>query len=274
MAISVRSVYNDVCNSVLEPLGLTGQIITDAEFLRLLNDGLRDIIQVSNCFLKLNNLVASLGVRIYDHQYSINQVQNVLSGDSNVPQASGLYWDSSDYRWQQAGPGTPQEWRHDQLQEDQIEVRPSPAWNGYEPAFTGSLYGLFSDTSSPVTFDIAYDPASDGMYGTISKSDLGDVYVEFTAPMYGTIGSMVESTMNFTEITTYSFENEITSLDAYIPDFPDSFKPYVKFSVLSRAYAMDGELKNENLSKYYRKRLDEIIGILRSVSGEFLMSTA
>lgn len=271
MAISVASVYLEVCDAILEPGGLTGETLTDSDFLQFLNDCLRDFFECSNGFQKFQNIVSQLGVRIYDHPYFVNQPQVVLIDESNLFRGSGNYWDNSDYRWQQLGPGTPQEWRNDQVQENEIEVRPAPAWNGYQPIFNGGMYGNLSTTSGAVTFDIAYDPASTGMYGTISACDYGDVYVEFSSPMFGTIGGMAEATLNITEITTYTPDVEIDSLTAYIPDLPDSFQQYVVFGILTRAYQMDGELKNENLAKYYGNRFQEIVRILRSVCTEALL---
>jgi len=271
VAISVRSVYNDVCNSILEPGGLTGEVLTDAEFLRILNDSLRNIFESSACFLKIIAIPESLGVRLYDYNYLVNQICVALSDEYNIHEGAGNYWDNSDYRWQQAGPGTPQEWRTDQLDGDQLEIRPAPAWNGYEVEYTEPFYGTFSESASPVTFDIDYDPTSSGMYGTISKTDLGSVYVEFTAPMYGTVANITENTLNISLLSSYTLENEIETLDEYIPDLPDMFEPYVKFAVLASVYAIDGETKNETLTKYYKKRTDELFGILRSVSGEILL---
>lgn len=272
MAISVRGVYNDVCNALLEPGGLTGLIVSDDMFIRLLNDSLRNILQSSNCFLQFNNIPTAMGVRIYDNSYYLNQVIAALVDEYNVYQGSGHYWDNSDYRWQQQGTGIPQEYRTDQLQENQIEIRPAPQWSGYTTTFAESgMYGTLSQTSSANTYDIDYDPASSGMYGTISQTDLGSTYVEYAKPMYGIIANIEESTLNITQISTYTFDFEVESLDDYIPDLPASFKSYVKFAVLASIYSMDGESKNDTLSKYYKTRLDELFRILRSVSGEVLL---
>jgi len=248
---------------------LTGQTVTDSQFLRLLNDTLRVIFQSSSCFCKLLNIETYLGVRLYSHPNFVNEISMAQCDESNINQGSGNYWDNSDYRWQNDGPGTPQEWRSDQILDNQIEVRPAPAWTGYSPTLpVNGLIGTLSATSDAVTFDIDYDPTAAGMYGTISKADLGAVYAEFTAPMFGLIGTIKEATLNITEIATYTLNDEIEDLDAYIPDLPASFAPYVKFGVLSYIYAMDGETKNENLSKYYRKRLEELIALLGIVDGE------
>lgn len=267
--ISVRKIYNDVCDSILEPGGLTGQTLTDDQFLRMLNDALRVIFQSSSCFAKLINVETELGVRMYDHPNFVNEISMAQCDESNINQGAGNYWDNSDYRWQQDGPGTPQEWRSDQILDNKIEIRPAPAWTGYSPTLpVNGFIGTLSATSDVVTFDIDYDPTSSGMYGTISDTDLGSVYVEFTSPMYGTIGTIKEATLNITEFAIYTLENEIEDIDVYIPDLPASFAPYVKFGVLSYIYSMDGECKNENLSKYYKKRLEELIGLLSIVDDE------
>lgn len=271
MAISVNDLYLEVCDALLEPGGLTGQTITVTQFLEILNDCLRDFFESSNCFLKLNNVVAELGVRVYSQDWFINQPQTILCDESNIQQGSGNYWDNSDYRWQQLGPGTPQEWRNDELQEDQFEVRPSPAWNGYQVNFAGGFYGTFSATSDVITFDVNYDPASAGMYGTISSGDYGAIYPEYTSPMYGIVANIIEPTLNFTQITTYTLDQEIGSLDEYIPDVPDSLKPCIRFMTLARIYATDGEEKCESLAKYYSQRSQETIRILRSVSQQVLL---
>jgi hypothetical protein len=270
--ISVRKIYTDVCDSILEPGQLTGQTLTDSQFLLLLNDTLRVIFQASSCFCKLINVETYLGVRLYDHPNFVNEISLAQCDESTINQGSGNYWDNSDYRWQQDGPGTPQEWRSDQILDNKIEIRPAPAWTGYTPTLpVNGLLGTLSETSAAVTFDIDYDPASLGMYGTISKTDLGAVYTEFTAPMFGVIGTISEATLNITEMAVYTLQDEIEDLDAYIPDLPESFAPYVKFGVLSYIYAMDGECKNENLSKYYKKRLEELISLLGLVDGEAMM---
>jgi len=85
---------------------------------------------------------------------------------------------------------------------------------------------------------------------------------------------MTCSATNLSQIFTYTFDSEITSLDAYIPDVPDSFQPYIKFMVLSRIFGMDGETKNPNLQKYYLNRAQEAVRILRAVSQEILLEVA
>jgi hypothetical protein len=119
---------------------------------------------------------------------------------------------------------------------------------------------------------LSCDPAyTNGFYGTISKADLGTVYVQCVGGMFGTIANMVPSDMNITEFTSYSSDRSVTVIDDYISDIPESFEPYIAFMVLQYIFASDGEVKNERLEKYYSQRFKEVVRLLGAISAENLM---
>ena len=256
---------------MLEPGALTGDTVTDTVFLEILNDSLRDVMQASECFKKVRHIQLVTGTRVYNEAYFVNQPSNLYADEENLYRSSGNYWDNSDYRWLMSGNGTPQEWRNDQVQEDQVEIRPAPSWTGNTVTCAAGLYGTISATSGAVDFNIT---ATAPLYGTIASAYTGAVYLDTTTPAYGTVGLMTCSATNLSQIFTYTFDNEIESLDAYIPDIPDSFQPYVKFMVLSRIFGMDGESKNTSLQKYYLNRVQEAVRLLRAVSQEILLEVS
>lgn len=256
---------------MLEPGVLTGDTVTDTVFIEILNDCLRDFMQASECFKKINNIPLVSGTRVYNEAYFVNQPSNLYADEDSLYRSSGNYWDNSDYRWQQAPSGIPIEWRNDQVQEDQVEIRPAPSWSGNTVSCSGGLYGTIASTSGAVDFDIT---TTAPLYGTIASAYTGAVYLETSAPLYGTIASMVCSATNLSQVFTYTFDSEIDSLDAYIPDIPDSFQPYIKFMVLARIFGMDGESKNTSLQKYYTNRTQEAVRLLRAVSEEILLEVA
>ena len=163
------------------------------------------------------------------------------------------------------------EWRNDQVQEDQIEIRPAPSWTGNSVTCASGLYGTIASTSAAVDFDIT---TTAPLYGTIASAYTGPVYLDTTYPLFGTIGKLVGADNNLTQIFTYTLDSEISSLDSYIPDIPDSFQPYVKFMILSRVFGMDGEVKNTTLQKYYLNRAQEAVRLLRAVSEEILLEVS
>jgi len=295
--ISVRNVYTKVCNTLLEPGGLTGLTLTDDDFLYIVNNAIRNFLNMSNCFIYINNIQSLLGVRIYDHPYWVNQPYVAMIDEANLYRSSGSYWDNSNYRWQQQGPGNPIEWRNDQLEENQIEIRPAPYWDGYEVTCVSGLFGMINTVSflyqaafysggfysgafqtqtvpfNPnATVSLSCDPSyPNGFLGTISKADLGTVYVQVVGGMYGTIANMIPSDMNITEFTSYNLDAPITSIDDYVPDIPESFEPYIAFMTLQYIFAQDGEVRNDRLEKYYAQRFKESVRLLDSVSSENLM---
>lgn len=297
--ISVREVYDQVCTSVLEPDGLTGLTVTEEDFIRFINDAARLLLSSSDCFIYINNEQLQLGVDIYSNPYWVNQINGVMCDEVNITRGSGLYWDNSDYRWQNQGPGNPEEWRNDQLQENQLQIRPTPYWDGYQIACIFGQYGTFSqnpllgqsafqvDAFQNDAFQVEDDPSPTGGFisvtcdpsylsgfiGTISKADMGNVYLNIVGPMFGVVSNMVPSDMNLTEFVTYTQNIEISTLDDYIADIPKSFTPYIKFIVLSYIFSMDGEAKNNRLTKYYKQRFEEIVRLLRTVSSDALINT-
>jgi hypothetical protein len=296
--ISVRELYNQVCDSILEPDGLTGLTVSESDFIRFVNDAVRLLFSSSDCFIYITNKQIQVGVDIYSNPYWVNQISTVLCDESNLTRGSGSYWDNSDYRWQMQGPGNPEEWRNDQLQENQIQVRPTPYWNGYELVCISGQYGTFSQnpllsqkafqsnafqqnsfqvsntpSSTNGTININCDPSYlGGFIGTISKADLGSVYLNVVGPMFGVVSDMVPSDLNLSQFVTYTQDIAIDSIDGVIADIPDSFTPYIKFAVLSYIFSMDGESKNNRLTKYYKQRFEEIVRLLRSVSSDALLS--
>ena len=269
MAISVRELYEQICDCVLEPTTLTGQTITDEQFMSALNQVLSDFLQLGGYIKPLINQ-AELGVRIYESPGPSTVIKNLAVDESGIPMNSGFYWDQSDAYWQNSQPGTPQEWRQDQLEIQGCEVRPAPAWTGWEIAVSGSgLYGQISDTSTPLGLDIDCDPVyPNGFLGTISACDYGSVYVDCAGPMFGTIANMQVSELNITQFSILSTQYTITDLDQWIPDIDDSFSPFLRLGIMRVISENNAETKSVNSDRYYSGRTLEGIEFIKSISEE------
>lgn len=269
MPISVRDLYEQICDCVLEPGELTGEAITDDQFISALNQTIIDFLQLGGYIKPLINQ-AELGVRIYQSPGPDTIIKNLAVDETGIPMNSGFYWDQSDAYWQNNGPGTPQEWRQDQLDVQGFEVRPAPAWTGWEIEILGSgLYGQLSETSSPMGFDIECDPVfADGFLGTISECDFGDVYADCAGGMFGIISDMQVSELNMTQFSICSPAYTISSLDDYIPDISDSFIPYLRLNLMRVISNNDSETKSVNAGKYYAGRVMEGVQLLKAVTEE------
>ena len=269
MAISVRELYEQICDCVLEPTALTGQTITDSQFMSALNQVLSDFLQLGGYIKPLINQ-AELGVRIYESPGPSTVIKNLAVDETGIPMNSGFYWDQSDASWQNATPGTPQEWRQDQLEEQGFEVRPAPAWTGWDVAVSGSgMYGQISSTSGGVGFDIECDPAAvGGLLGTISECDYGSAYVDCAGPMFGVISSMQVSELNMTQFSICSTQYTVTDLDQWIPDIDSSFIPLLRIGIARIISENNAETKSLNADRYYSGRILEGVGLLKSITEE------
>lgn len=269
MAISVRELYNQICDGLLEPGALTGDVFSDADFINTVN-------QVVSQFLELGAYIKPLinktiqDQRIYESPGPTSVTKNVAVDESGITMNSGFYWDQSDAYWQNNPSGNPQEWKSDRLEVQGLEVRPAPDWTGFDVAVSASLYGVISATSGAVYgFDIDCDPlAVSGLLGTISECDYGSVYVDCAGPMLGTIADMQVSELNITHFDIVAPQYTITSLDDYIPDIAESFLPYLRLATMRILSNNDAETKSVNGSKYYTSRTQEGAALISSITEE------
>lgn len=270
MPISIRSLYSQICDCVLEPSALSGDTITDEQFLSAVN-------QVVNQFLELGPYVKPLvsetlmGVRIYASPGPTTVIKNLAVDEVGIPMNSGFYWDQSDAYWQNRPTGNPKEWRQDQLEEQGFEVRPAPSWNGYEVEVDGiGFYGTISSVSLAVNGEtIECDPLySDGLLGTISSDDYGSIYSDVSSMMLGTISSLDVSAMNITQFSVTAPDYTVTSIDQYIPDISESFMPYLRLAIMKIASDSNAETKSVNGSRYYSARCLEGAALIGAMGDE------
>ena len=269
MAISVRELYEQICDCVLEPTALTGQTITDSQFMSALNQVLSDFLQLGGYIKPLINQ-AELGVRIYESPGPSTVIKNLAVAETGIPMNSGFYWDQSDAYWQNSEPGTPQEWRQDQLEEQGLEVRPAPAWTGWDIEVSGAgLYGQISSTSGSMGLDTECDPAAvGGLLGTISECDYGSVYVDCAGPMFGVISSMQVSDSNITQFSICSTQYTIDDIDQWIPDIDPSFAPFIRMGIMRIISESNSETKSLNADRYYSNRILEGASLIKSITEE------
>lgn len=270
MPISVRSLYSQVCDSLLEPGGLTGETVTDEQFLQILNQCLSEFLQLGPYVKPLIN-PTELGVRIYESPGPATVIKNLAVDETGITMNSGFYWDQSDASWQNNGPGTPQEFRQDQLDNQQFEVRPSPAWNGWQLETSGiGLYGQISTTSNLASdFNIEADERqSQGLLGTISECDYGNVYADPATIFFGVVSGMEVSDLNITQFSILDQTQPIESLGEYIQDISDLFVPYLRLNIMRQIANTNSESKSTNASKYLSARCEEGVAIIKSITDE------
>lgn len=270
MAISVRTLYEQICDGILEPEALTGDVMTDDDFIALVNQTISDFMGLG-LYGRWSIVQTLLGVRKYEDLNPVTIEKEILVDQSSMQMNSGFYWDKSDAQWQNQPPGEPQEWRQDQSDANHFEIRPSPCWTGQDIELpTNGYYGTLSSTSNVNGLNINYDPQLPSMYGTISECDFGEVYCDFNAPMFGTIARIEYAPTNIACFNIQTQEPFITSLDDYIPFVSPIFTPYFRIDLLRRIASNNSETKSSQIVKYYSSRTEECIGLVKTIAEERL----
>jgi len=234
MPISVRGLYTQICDCLLEPIQLSGDTLTDDQFIAAVNEVLSEFLSLGT-YVKPMISQTLTGVRVYPSPGPSSVIKNLAVDEAGIPMNSGFYWDQSDAYWQNKPTGNPNEWRQDQLEEQGFEIRPAPGWEGYEIEIDGiGMYGVISNTSFEINGEsLECDPlAIGGLLGTISSDDYGSIYADVAGPMLGTISEIMPSNGNITQFSVTAPEYVVTSLDDYIADVSDLLEPYLRLNLM------------------------------------------
>jgi hypothetical protein len=268
MPYTAQQIYDEVCDMLLEDGGLQF-VYTEAAFLRDLATSLSEFMQSTGIVKKLLTEQVKAGVSEYTLPVVGMDVQQAFYDNTFLYDSSGYFIDASHPSWQ-VEPGTPYQWRQDQLAANAIEVAPPPDMTGRSALFDFPMFGLVSATHDAYDMDILH---TEPWFGTIGVGE-SDYYLETTAPMLGIIGSIVVSDSNLTMLTTAQPSNRDLALDSYLELIPDMLAPYLAWFVLYKVWAGDGEGKDPQRARYANARRVEAINLCKIVSGEDLMEKA
>jgi hypothetical protein len=263
MATQWLSIYQDVCNVLLESIVLQSGMLTDAQFYALASETLLDFLSKTGLAKKLFNIPIHFAISTYTYSDQCSEIVAANASETYIEQTSGFYLDNQDPLWQTVT-GNVHSWREDELVPKTLQVKAIPNVEGYQVSTTAGQggYGVLSSTSSPNDFDVVASYLGAG-YGTQADASLGDVYVETTNPGYGVRSNIVPSTGNLSLIGT-ALPANITNIgpSTYVELVPDSFVQYIKYGILARIWSQDGEFKDSQRSAYAQARYAEGISIL------------
>lgn len=265
MAYTAQQVYDEVCSTLLEDGGLVF-VYTEAAFLKDLSACLAEFMQATGIVKKFVCLPLKAGVSEYQYPATGMEVQAAYADNGHLYDANTFDVDQANPDWRR-DIGTPRSWKSDQLAANVVEVAPAPDTNGREVQWTKPFLGTFSACSDPYDLDVT---AASPVYGTISQCD-GDCYVEFSGPMFGTIGDLVVSDSNLALVVTAQPKDTTLTLDTVLELIPDSLAPYLVWSVLERLWSSDGEAKDVSRARYARARRVEGVNICKAISGELAL---
>lgn len=275
MPINVRTdIYEPVCKDLLENTGVdTLDIMSEADFIRFTNEAISDFLDYSEYKHKVICLDALAFIGEYEQPDLLERTDNALYNGTACYQSYVDYVDNADPN-NANNIGIPNTWYLDYGTAQNIRFTPTPMYNGDQVIISGAgaFYGMFSSCADANDFTVNCDPAiSTGLFGTISRTDQGDRYVDVTQPMFGTVSKITSSNGFNGNFTLFGHVNKATpvqDLDEYIDMINPSFSIYLRFAVLARIFAGDSEYKDETREKYCIMRFLEGVNLCRAIMNQ------
>lgn len=277
MAVSINDIYQDCANVILEPGGFSLGLVSIADFINFAGEIMTDFLTKTGISKKIVNINVQAGINIYDLPDQIDTPQAGSYDQQYIHHTSTFYLDNYDALWLSGtdySVGDPALWKFDEVQSKQMQVSPNPDYSGNQCGTTlgQGFYGVLSAVSNTNDFSIV--GPSTGFFGAIS-SFTGNPYICALAPAYGTWAAMCASSTNLQIIATGLPSSIQVSLNTYIQQIPDSFAPAIKYGILSRIFAQDGEMKDITKANYCQARYSELVSLAASImSEEFEEQTA
>lgn len=266
--IYVQSIYDDVCNALLEPAGLQLEILTVDDFLGIFAEVIQEWCQATGLVKKLFAKPVSASVAAVSIPDEAIDVQQVYCAEKYLGRNTALELDLLAQDWRAAS-GPPRSWHEDRLSPKTLELNPVPTLAGNVVAVGGGggFYGTISDLSGSDWSAIG----SGSFYGVVSVVSGPDTW-EAPHAVFGTISDLQSSIGNALLVAAVKPPQKAYELASLVEHVPDSFSQYLKYGVLAKIFGVDGELRDELRQRYCSARFSEGVNLAKAISEEVLES--
>jgi hypothetical protein len=266
VSTTVNSIYLDISNVLWENGGLTLGLIQPADVLRFIGESTTDFLAKSGICKKIVCLNVQAGINSYTVPDQVSDLQYANYDQTYMHHTSTFYLDNTWPRWASAT-GVPEEWNQDEIGTKQVKLNPTPNYSGNQVDTTNvpGFYGVLSNVSN--ANDINITGPSTGLYGVINGFS-GAPYLEAINPAYGVISSMCCSPTNLELIATALPSTLNPTLAGYLEIIPDSLAPAIKYQVLARIFAQDGEMKDMQKSYFCQALAGEYFSLCAAIMTE------
>jgi hypothetical protein len=269
MATTWQSVYTDIANVLLEsPNGFSLGLITDDQMFTIFLEVLVDFHSRTGINRKMICEIMNFSIGEYTFPQNVNDVISVTADDLYLSETSDFYLSNFDDYWS-TGLGTPQVYKRDNLNPQQISIAPAPDREGMQVVMdiAGQEFGIIGSTSDVTVFDFGADVSTPAGYGTWGGSN-GSTYIESLNPGYGIPAELRVNTGNVTIFASATAANQKVSKNTYIEMVPDSLVPYLKYGTLAKIFAGDSELKDNAKAQYCATRYEEGCSVVAQIIGQ------
>jgi hypothetical protein len=178
MAVQVEQVYQDVCNAILEPTGVTTLGIMDLnDFFNILNDVLQDFLLRSGCVTGFFSLTSTSGTAAYAEPNTAMEVHSVYYNNVFLSRSSTWYLDNYSQTWPSltASQSIPERWIEDDQPPKTIVIEPVPTVSGVTITLVATAQPSTYPSSMATYMTFIPDTATSYVkYGVLAKIFSGD----------------------------------------------------------------------------------------------------
>ena len=261
--ISVAEIYTRVFDYILEPNGPTTGVLTEQQVLDYLTEVVIDFLGAGALVSKPFVQLLQFGTGQYMYSDQLLSVLMAFVNERIISPETADELDSLLRSWRKAQPAMPRYWHEDRLPPKNVEIVPSPNFEGQYFATTGGA--PFYGTLSAATTFTGYS----GFYGTFSGFT-GPVWLGSPMPFYGTISSVYPSSGNLMVIGPTKILSLALSITGYIPLVPPLWRDYLLYGVLAKIFRDNSETKDEARAQYCEQRWKEGLTLAGIVGEEAL----
>ena len=260
MATTVNDIYLAVCDTILEPGGVSLGILSLDDFLSLYSDTLSEWCQQTGLTKHFFALQSQSGQSDYVFPGEALDFQQVYYNGKPLKLDPSLNLEFLVTGWQNRT-GTPTSWHVDRVDPKTVSLYPSPTVTGTS-MYTGS--GFYGTLGAP---DASPNPGGTAFYGTIAGTTDSDTLASTNA-FYGTLANISTSTANILLLATVEPPKDTPELTDTVDCVPATFMQYLVYGVLARVYSQDGELKSVTQQRYCQARWTEGLNLAKSIAQE------
>lgn len=176
--VTVQKVYDDCCNVILEPGGVTTlNIMSTTDWFNMLNDVLADFLLKSGCVTGFFNISSASGTAAYAEPNTAMDVHSVTYGGVFLSRTSTYYLDNYNPQWAalSATQGLPERWLEDDQPPKTILIEPVPQATGVTIQLLATAQPSSYPASLATTMTFIPDTATSYVkYGVLAKIFSGD----------------------------------------------------------------------------------------------------
>lgn len=265
MTVLVSTLFTELQYLLQEPGDWTTNALwTSTEVINYINTVSKDLILRSQVVKQHDTLNVTVGTRIYADPPNTMEMDRVAYNERALYRTNRYLLDKENPKWRTLS-GTPKQFHQDQLPTRTFEVDRAPTGSTASGYTAVGNYGVLRQMVGSFGYTGVIPGVGRGGVLREMSGSIPYAAVLTNTPNSGTLRQMAGGTPLFEVISTTLPAAVTSSTDALT--VPDYCVLYLKFGVLAKMLAKEGEAQDLPKAKYCQARYDNGIRLLRQLMG-------